>query len=87
MSNSQRLDKYGPRCFSPNIHLRHNRLCLHENLNTVIVSVCLSGLCAVGFIFMHGHLMTVSMRSERRKGTPLRNHTNKDIYYLEHWDR
>ncbi len=67
---------------SPNVHLRHNRLFLHEYLNTVILCICvyLSGSHAIRSAVIRSLQMIVSARSERRKGTPLRKRANKDIF-------
>ncbi len=67
---------------SPNVHLKHNRLFLHEYLNTVILCICvyLSGSHAIRSAVMRSLQMIVSARSEWRKGTPLRKRANKDIF-------
>ncbi len=53
------------RCFSPNVHLRvrHNRLCLHEYLHTVILCICvyLLGSYSAGNAFMRALQMRVSV--------------------------
>ncbi len=70
-------------CFSPNVHLRYNRLCLCDYLYLAYcksVYVYRDRAPSVSVIFMCALQMRVSVRSERRKGTPLRKHTNKDTF-------
>ncbi len=64
---------------SPSVHLRKNKI-MFAGILKYCNSVYLSGSRAVRSAVMHALQMTVSARSERRKGNPLRKYTVKDTF-------
>ncbi len=67
---------------SPSVHLKQNRLCLREYWNIVIL--CIYQDRAVRSAVMRALQMTISARSQRRKGNPLRKYTIKDTFRCQH---